>query len=319
MGRIAMPDGLQRVAAAQSGLVTRRQLAEAGLDSAAVRRRLVSEWRLVLPGVVHLSRVPLTQTQRPVATALMAGPGAVITGATAARWHGLSNAGPSTHVDVLVASGRDRRAGFARVVRTARLPVDLHCDGVLTFAPAARAVADLCRALRDERQARAVAIEAVQRGKATVEQLRHELHAGPRRESLLLRLAVEAAETGAWSVPEHDLLGLVAASRVLPRAWPNPLLQRADGVRLPSPDLWFDDVGVAVQVHSVTHHAAGADWDRTVRSDSALAEAGILRVSVTPREIALSPRETLLRIEAVHGSRGPSDRPRVVMTPRVTR
>ncbi|MDM7853688.1 hypothetical protein [Cellulomonas alba] len=312
----ALPAELEVVAAAQSGLLTRQQLASAGIDAAKLRRRLESHWRLVLPGVVHLSRAPLRAEQRPVAAVLMAGPASVITGAAAAAWHGLRNGPAVARVDVLVPSGRDRRAAFVRITRTTRPPSEVHRDGVLAVTAVARAVADLCRGTRDARQARAVVIEAVQRRMTSTAKLRHELHAGARRGSAVLRLAIEAAETGAWSVPEHDLLMLIAGSSTLPTAWPNPVLHGTDGRRLPSPDVWFDEVGVAVQVHSSAYHSSGPDWDRTVRSDSALAEAGILRLAVTPREIALSPEETVRRIEAICATRSPAQRPPVVMTPR---
>jgi hypothetical protein len=209
-----------------------------------------------------------------------------------------------------------RSASFVRVRRTHRPPQRLYRDGVVELAPPARAIADTIRAGMPADEARALAIRAVQKRTVELTDLVHELHAGPRRGSALLRVAVEAAGTGAWSLPEHDLLLLLSTSTSLPRAWPNPELRTVSGVRLPTPDAWFDDVGLAIQVHSAAHHAAGPDWDRTVRADSALAEAGILRVSVTPHEIATIPRDVLARIEATHASLSPSARPPVRMTPR---
>lgn len=318
MVRHSLSPSLHALAERQLGVVTRGQLLADGLSAAAVRRRLVSEWRLVLPGVVSLGRQPLAGDARLIAALLMAGPDGVVTGAAAARRHGLTNVpGWAVHVDVLVPFNHaSRAAGFVRILRTRRMPDGTHHDGPLVLAPVARAVADLCRVVLDERDTRAVVIEAVQKGRVSVDALQHELLAGPRRGSAPLRRGVDAAASGAWSAPEHDLLLLLARSPTLPHAWPNPRLTTASGQRLPTPDAWFDDVGLAIQVHSQRHHAASDDWARTVRADSALAEAGVLRLSVTPREIISAPRDVLARVERLYGSLRASDRPAVVMTPR---
>jgi hypothetical protein len=58
---------------------------------------------------------------------------------------------------------------------------------------------------------------------------------------------MEAAETGAWSVPEADLLRLLATSRELSVPWLNAELFGSDGTRLPRPDGWLDDVALALK------------------------------------------------------------------------
>lgn len=221
-------------------------------------------------------------------------------------------------VDVLVDPARKQRtAGYVRTRRTRRPVRPVEASEVLQIVPVARAVADACRFRPDPQYATALVIEAVQRRKADLSSIVDELHAGPTRGSATLRRAVTAAASGAWSAPENDLILLVATSKTLPRPWANPELRTIDGTRLPSPDLWLDDVGMAIQVHSYQHHASGPDWERTVRADSALAEAGILRMSLTPTEIAHRPRACLARIEAMHASRSPADRPPILMSPRI--
>jgi hypothetical protein len=110
-------------------------------------------------------------------------------------------------------------------------------------------------------------LEAVQRRLVRLHDVRNELEAGPRAGSARLRRAVEAAERGAWSAPEAELTALLEKSRLLPPAWLNPHLFTTDGVRLPTPDGWFDDVGLAVQVHSKRYHADELDWEKTVSGD----------------------------------------------------
>lgn len=43
---------------------------------------------------------------------------------------------------------------------------------------------------------------------------------------------------------------LVRSSRVLPGAMLNPALKHMQDKRLTTPDVWFDDVGMAAMVHS---------------------------------------------------------------------
>jgi len=83
---------------------------------------------------------------------------------------------------------------------------------------------------------------------------------------------------------------------------PNPLLSTADGVSLTSPDLWFDDVGMAVMVHSKLFHAGSLDWDATVEAGSDLAAARVVVVGVTPTALARDPHGQLRRIEQAHAA-----------------
>jgi len=310
----------QAIADRQHGLVTRRQLYDAGLSPAVVRAEVRARWSFALPGVVHLARGPLTEQQRLVAASLLVGGGAMVTGAAAAALHGLTNARADGFVDVLVPTTRaSRTVGFVRTVRTDRLPTEPRraVGGLVRLAPPARAVADACRRRRDVRYAEALVIEAVQRDVVTLRALFDELGAGPVQHSRALRHAVDRAAEGAWSAPESELVRLCSTSTRLPVPWTNPRLTTSDGVPLPTPDLWFDDVGLAVQVHSRTHHAAGPDWERTVRTDSVLAEAGVLRIAVTPSEIYRDGEEVVRRLERVHGTRSTADRPAVVAVPRL--
>jgi hypothetical protein len=97
--------------------------------------------------------------------------------------------------------------------------------------------------------------------------------------------------------------------------WLNPALAGHDGVRLPTPDGWFDDVGLAVQVHSWRWHSSMIDWDATVTSDGILAEYGVVVVGVTPKAARAAPAEVLRRIERAFRHAALRPRPSVVATP----
>jgi hypothetical protein len=239
---------------------------------------------------------------------LHAGEGSMIASLTCARWHGVTAAqDPRVHV-VAPFERHPRSAGFVVVRRTRRVdPAPWH-RSPLVLTSRARAVIDAARDAATADQATAIICEAVERRLVQPEALRHELEAGPRGGGGIVRRAVEQIEAGAWSVPECDLHLLVARSHGLPDLWLNPSLSAADGTRLPTPDGWFDDVGLAVPVHSWRWHSSMADWDTTVMTDGVFAEYGITVVGVTPHAIRHAPGDVLARIERAY--RAASDRPR---------
>jgi hypothetical protein len=108
---------------------------------------------------------------------------------------------------------------------------------------------------------------------------------------------------------------MVRRSRLLPAMWANPTLTTSDGLRLPRPDGWLDDVGLAVQVHSKRYHAGELDWEATVSADGVFAEHGIALVAVTPRQIATDPEGVLARIERAYEHARRRPRPAVVAVP----
>jgi hypothetical protein len=158
-------------------------------------------------------------------------------------------------------------------------------------------------------------LEAVQRRLVTIDDLRHELEAGPRQGSRALRAALAEAEQGAWSVPEARLAELVRACPGLPEMWANPRLV-AGGVTLPTPDGWFDDVGLAIQVHSKQYHSGDLEWEKTVSADGVYAEHGIPLVAVTPRQIATQSETVLTRVQRAYRQAAQRPRPPVRATPR---
>jgi hypothetical protein len=299
----------------QAGLASVTQLLDAGLTRSALRARLRREWRYVLPRVISTTRAGLTDHQRFVAALLFAGDGAVLASFTAAAWHGVRAARVDRLVHVAIPDHRNvRDSGFVIVRRTARPDLAAWTRGPLVISSPARAVADAARRA-DQAVARAIVIEAVQRRLVGLGQLRHELIAGPRVGSTPLREAIAEAERGAWSIPEADLARLVSGSAILPPMLANPALT-VGAVRLPTPDGWFDDVALAVQVHSRRFHAGALDWEATIASDGVFAEHGIPVVAVTPRQIATDGAFVVRRIENAYLAARQRPRPRVTVTVR---
>ena len=317
MIRMHEPPELLDLLQAQAGLVSRAQLTAIGVTASTVRWRLRRHWRAVMPGVIATFTGALDPYQRLVAAQLFAGPSAVISSWTAAAWHGVESARVSPILRLTVLEPlATRRSGSVLVSRSTRPDPAPWNRGPLQISSRARAVVDAAREVREDRRAGAIVVEAVQRRIVTVPALRHELELGPRRDSAKVRRAIDAAEAGAWSLPEVDLQRTLSQSSLLPELWLNPQLTSSDGTRLPTPDGWIDEVGLALQVHSRTYHLRDQEWEATVSADSALGECGIVVLGVTPDQLATSPRVFRQRAERAYQALRTRPRPRVHALPR---
>ncbi len=211
---------------------------------------------------------------------------------------------------------RSRTSGFAEVRRTLLHDPHTVTRGPLRLSSPARSAVDAARAVRSHDARAAILIEAVQRGITTVDDLEEWVLRLRPRDAVPLRGPLAEAASGAWSVPEAQLLDLVATSAVLPDPWANPVLTTSDGTALTSPDVWFDDVGLAVMVHSRRHHSEAAQWDDTVDKDADLVAAGVVVAGVTPRPVRQQPDAVLARLERAYLVARARPRPDVRATPR---
>jgi hypothetical protein len=302
----------------QRGIVSRRQLLADGITPAQIRWSIGRRAQGVLPRVLALFTGTLDDEQRLIAGQLWAGGDAHLAGITAARWHGLPDVPSDGIVRLLVPWGRHaRREGFAVRWRTRRMDPHAWSRGPLSICSPVRSLVDAAREVRDPTRVRQMLIAATQQGLVRERDLRSELEAGATRGSAVVRAALNDVSTGAWSLPELEVVNELARSPVLPRIWPNPWLLTADGRRLPTPDFWIDDVGLAGQVHSREHHARDVDWERTVSSDNVFAEHGITVVAVTPTGFRRDPGAFRRQVERAYSTaKATGRRPDVLMQPR---
>jgi hypothetical protein len=113
------------------------------------------------------------------------------------------------------------------------------------------------------------------------------------------------------------MAALVATSQVLSPMWLNPRLTRLDGSGLLTPDGWFDDIGMAVMLHSRRYHSTGEQWEQTVEGDAALRADGIVVLGVTPASLRRDPAGVLRLMEQAYlSARRLSRRAAVIAVPR---
>jgi hypothetical protein len=313
---VHLPDEISELARHQQWLVSRAQLLAAGVSRAQLQWHIGRNWRVVLPGVYALGPGGLTLPQRQVAGLLYAGPTAVLRGLTAARAWGITAADPAGRVHITVAAPRrPRGVGWLDVTASTIPDPRIAVRGAIVLPSPARAVVDACADVGLPERAEAIAIEAVQRRLVASDDLAHAFYLRNRRGSASVRRALDAAATGAWSRPEAVLLAAIAMSKVLPRPWANPqLIDDTTGQRLVTPDVWFDDVALAVMVHSRQFHSAPAAWDATVQQDARLTERGVIVVGTTPNRIYRDIAPVLARIERTYVVAGLRPRPAVTAT-----
>jgi hypothetical protein len=270
--------GLATTLSAQYLVISRRQVLALGMTERVLQHRLRTggPWQRLLPGVfLTVTGTPTTE-QKNVAALLYAGAGSLLTGTAALRWWGVK--APYTSViDVLIPATRQRKeAGFVRIHVTTRMPRQPTIAGPLRLAPVARAVADTARGQTTLAEVRALVAAAVQQGRCTPGLLTVELGNGPTQHSALLRLAVGDIAEGVRSNPEADLKDLIKQAG-LPTPAFNAKLYLGDQF-IASPDAWWEQSGLAVEVDSREYHLSPEDHERT-----------LARHARHPRRPAVSP------------------------------
>jgi very-short-patch-repair endonuclease len=276
---------MKRLLREQELVISRQQALICGMSPEELRHRIRHDgpWQRLLAGVYLAATGAPTRRQLEVAGLLCAGTSSVLTGTAALLHHGIRVRETST-ITLLVPARQARASrAYVRVWPTTRMPEFVFTDGVVRFADAARAVADAARELRSFREVRAVAADAVQRGRCRIDQLAEELAHAPVRQSAWLRRTLAEVADGVRSAAEGDLRSLIRAAG-LPAPIFNARLYIGPDL-LAVVDAWWPDAGVAVEVDSREWHLSPEDSQRTARRSRGMSAKGIIVLHVTPHQI----------------------------------
>ncbi|WP_256792470.1 hypothetical protein [Terrabacter sp. Ter38] len=310
-----LPDEIRALSDTQLGVLSRTQLLEAGVPAGLIRWQSARHWRSLLPGVLMLNTGQPTDRQRLVAAQLYAGPAAWMRGDTALACLG-SRSVVGAPVKLYVPyPQRSRRVMWVSIAAT-KLTNErtIERDGV-RMSCRARAIVDAAADAVDDRTARAIIVGSVQERFVRLSDVQHWVGVRRRNGTVRLKAALAEAAAGAWSLPEAELADILRHSPQTAGMWANPELKDGGGNRLTTPDLWADDVGLAVMVHSRRFHSGVLDWDATVLADQDLRDAGVEVVPVTPSLISSRPRAALEAVLAGLERARRRPRPDVVATP----
>jgi hypothetical protein len=289
----------------QHSVMSRHQLLAYGIDDATMTRRVRSgEWQRPASAVYVLEPTPLGTEQRRIAASLYLGDQCQLTGPAALHWYGFRHVPSTDRVHALVPhASRRRSTGMIVVMRTEELDDRARDAGLYRLTSPARAVVDAGRVVGDLRAVRALFAEAVQTGHTDLDAIEHELRRAKRSRTAIANRAFHELVDGVRSSPEAELRNLIRSDRSLPPILWNPILATQDGTRLPSPDAYFADVAIAIEVDSREHHTSDEDFQRTLERANALSRFGILVLHFTPAEIRTSPSRVLRMIRDVYRQR----------------
>jgi predicted transcriptional regulator of viral defense system len=277
---------IARLATKQHGVVSRRQLEAIGLGRGAVAHR-VSAGRLhrVHRGVYAVGHRVLTVDGKRMAAVLAAGPGAVLSHASAASlWEIRPSAAARIDVTVRGAGGRAKRPGL-RIHRAASLRDDeLTQHRGIRVTTVARTLLDLASSLPGRALERAL-------DEAEIKQLydRRELeamaraHAGERGAGALAEALAHAAGTTPTKSELEELVLALCDDHGIERPQVNAEIA---GLEV---DFVFVDRKLVVEADSWQFHRSRRAFERDRERDAILARAGYRTLRFTHRQLTREP------------------------------
>jgi very-short-patch-repair endonuclease len=246
----------------QYGVVARPQLLDSGLTKEDVDRRLrMRRLHRVHQGVYAVGHRVLTLEGRWMAAVLAAGPGAVLSHASAATaWDLRRTGGGAIDVSVATRAGRERRAGI-RLHRSVTLtPVDMTTHRGIPITTPARTIIDLAKTLQGRPLEQLVDL-ADQRGLVDFDDLRS---ADPASLKAVLRNYAPAATR---SEMEERFLRL-CDDHGIPRPETNSIIE---GIEV---DFVWHDRRLIVEVDGYASHRSPSAFERDRERDVTLTTRG---------------------------------------------
>ncbi|MGW0393923.1 hypothetical protein ACWDYJ_24125 [Streptomyces sp. NPDC003042] len=299
---------ITRIARRQQNLVTYHQLKQAGIPSGTIsgRSRRGGPWQRLLPRVYLLQTGPPDHRQRALSTVLYAaepvsdplsGSTAALTGGAALALLGIRDAPPQP-LDVLVRSPRSVAAvGPVRPRSTTRWPATIQVCGVPSARPV-RAAADFAARTADADLVRSVLANVVQGGWCHPHDLHAELRAGRIRNRPAIRAAAAELIAGVRSVAEGHARDTLTATDLPTPLW-NARLYSPSGRFLASPDAYWPEEGVALEIDSAEYHYTRDAWQATLHRRLRLESHGVLVASTTPAIFRDTPADVIAALRAL--------------------
>lgn len=305
-----LPDDVTDLLTRQSGVVARRQLLDAGMDDADVRRFVRRrELSRVHPGVFVEHTGEPTWQQRAWAAVLHAWP-AVLCDASALRSYGLGVQRDDHPIDVLVAAHRHPVAPAGVRVHRSRDLTDAAWRASPPRLGLEVTVVRMADRAENEHAAVRLLTDAVGSRRTTPRRLQAALEKTPRlaRRALLTAVLADVAD-GTHSVLERAYLHRVERAHGLPAA--SRQVRSAGSGRTAYRDVLVGAYGLVVELDGRAHHGTAAARARDLDRDLAAAVDGLQTVRLAWGQVVGDPCATarqlgdLLRLRGWGGTPQP--------------
>lgn len=300
----------------QLGLASHAQLAKAGWTRSALLHFTKTVGSRPLPTVYCGHRRPLSRDERCMAGYLWARGEVALTGLAALQLQGVLLESYPVALRFVGGPTRHPRAVGSVVLVASTRPPRSRLIGGIPVVRIERALVDAARYQEvTGSDSEALTISVLEQRLTEPQRLLAEVRAGNPCWTRGVHDGIRLYQTGAWSMPEATLAGVLAQ-----RQWEaamNPRLLTQSGDLIGVPDAYLPAFGVAIQVHSQAFHAgfdaAGDRWAATVEADAAYTEYGITTLGVAPRTLSLRPSSFLKRLDAVVAQRVGQTPPAVIV------
>lgn len=300
MARSRDPDlVILETAARQHGVVSRRQLLQAGVSRRALEYRLErGRIQLLHRGVYRVGPVS-GRFGREKAALLACGRDSVLShGSAAAVWEIVPAPPAEWPVEVTGPRGLQGPGTGVRLHRVHRLPPDERAHRYhLELTSPARTLLDLAPGSAPSTLERALA-RAIRQELVTVDELAEVLARHPRCPGrVLLQGVLTATADPALTRSEAEARFLALVDRGgLPRPRANVLLR---GVEV---DFLWRGAGLVVEVDGFVYHRGRAAFERDRDRDAVLLAAGLRVLRVTWRQLVREPEKVLVRLAQALGA-----------------
>jgi very-short-patch-repair endonuclease len=277
-------------------------LLSAGVSSQTIRRRLATgRWQRPCSTVVCRTTGTLTTHQDMVVALAHAGPGAMISHATAGAFWGfdpVSGAAPRRPTQVTVPHGRRRPSTDTVLVHQSLRPCEPRLVEGLLVTPPARTAVDMALDLTTGSGVAAHLGRVLQRGRVSLDQLADELDQAPSRGSRLPRAALADLAVGSRSAGESRLLHLMRRAG-LPLPELNAPVSTSIGTRYV--DALWRELGKGVEVDGQAFHLDAESWQADLRRQNAIQSTGIVLLRIAARRLWTEPDAVIAEIRAFLG------------------
>src|SRR5690625_418047 len=300
---------------ANERVVTHAQLMELHVPRSTICARMRGgPWQWILPGVTLCHTGTPTWREKALAALKYGGPGAMLTGASGMREYGVrERLDPRMHI--LVPSTVNRTSHhFVIVERTTHLPDPVVRRGI-SLAPLARCCVDGSRRTLRLPSVRAAIAEVVQRKLCQPPDLRLAVETLATQRSGCARKVLREIDAGIRSAAEGDSRDAFRNSDVPMPEW-NVSLFTPDGVFLCSPDGWWDDFALAIQIDSMEWHLSPELYKRTQATQRILAQAGIPFLPWAPGDVSRDPAAFLASAREFRAGYANRQRPDIIVVRR---